>query len=335
MGKTSIEWTDLTDNPIRARNIETGRPGHFCVKISPGCRECYAERWQMFRGTRVRFSADQQSNVELFLDEALLKRAMYRRKPCRIFVCDMTDLFGEWVPEKWIDRVVGAYDFLPREFTVQFLTKRADRMAGYFLTPGRWGWGRVLEARTSGTTDFDGMDWSSPAPQFHLGFSAENQEEFNRRWPHMVRLADAGWKVWCSMEPLLGPIDPPCEYWEKAIWTVTGGESGPLARPSHPDWFRDLRDSADDFDHAFFFKQWGEWRPRDDKSVIYGSRGQRTRLGYWNDDTGSWHEASLGPAPGYDPKQWPGMTPMNRVGRNRAGRLLDGKEHSDFPKAEG
>src|SRR5208282_865259 len=100
-GKTKIEWTDQTDNPIRARAIATGKRGWFCEKISPGCAHCYAERMNGWRGNGIRFAADQRAKVEFFLDEKLLQRIPHYRHPRKIFVCDMTDLFGAWVRKDW------------------------------------------------------------------------------------------------------------------------------------------------------------------------------------------------------------------------------------------
>ena len=102
---TKIEWTDATWTPIRARNRETGHVGHFCVHKSPGCANCYAETWQHRLGTRVGYRAQDRDKIELFLDEDMLLKPCRWRKPRMIFVCSMTDLFLEDVPDEWIDRV--------------------------------------------------------------------------------------------------------------------------------------------------------------------------------------------------------------------------------------
>ena len=103
--RSAIEWTDATWTPIRARNRETGRVGHFCIHKSPGCANCYAERMQPRFGNPVRFAAQDADKVELFLDEKTLTQPLRWRKPRTIFVCSMTDLFLESVPDEWIDRV--------------------------------------------------------------------------------------------------------------------------------------------------------------------------------------------------------------------------------------
>src|SRR3990167_1499279 len=123
---TGIEWTDATWNPIRARNKDTDGVGHFCEHVSEGCRNCYAERMQPRFGNPIRYAAQDREKVELFLDEEVLTAPLRWRKPRMIFVCSMTDLFADFVPDDWIDRVFDV--MLQTDHKYQVLTKRAERM---------------------------------------------------------------------------------------------------------------------------------------------------------------------------------------------------------------
>src|SRR5690348_8356514 len=130
---SSIEWTDSTWSPIRARNPDDGKTGWHCVKVSPACAHCYAETFNSRRlpngGTGLPYNA--HSTAETYLDEARLTDPLRWKKPRHIFVCSMTDLFGEWVPEEMIDRVFAVMALTPHH-TYQVLTKRPERMRDYF-----------------------------------------------------------------------------------------------------------------------------------------------------------------------------------------------------------
>src|SRR5688572_12765248 len=135
MTVTSIEWTDRSVNPIRARNKDTGAIGHFCEKVSPGCAHCYAASWNLrvrpsgkyLIGTGLDFVPANRENVEIFLDDSKLREVLRQKAPTKYFWCDMTDLFGEWVPVEYIDRCFAVMALTPHH-THQVLTKRADRM---------------------------------------------------------------------------------------------------------------------------------------------------------------------------------------------------------------
>jgi hypothetical protein len=135
MNATSIEWTDLSVNPIRARRLDGKQrvPGHFCQKISPGCANCYASRTQprfglpQFPGTN---KSPADMGVELFLDQKVLESVLKRRKPAKLFWFDMTDAFGDWVPFEWLDQCFAVMALTPH-LTHQVLTKRPERMADY------------------------------------------------------------------------------------------------------------------------------------------------------------------------------------------------------------
>jgi protein gp37 len=147
-------------------------------------------------------------------------------------------------------------------------------------------------------------DW--PLPNVWLGTTAENQEQADKRIPHLLQCPAA--KRFVSVEPMLGQVElTKIIYNNKAHdclatsshridWVICGGESGPRARPMHPDWARSLRDQCKAASVPFFFKQWGAWKP-------------------WDNWTG-------------DPAKWP----AERVGKKKAGSLLDGAEHKEYPK---
>jgi protein gp37 len=138
MNATNISWTDYTSNPIRARNKETGKTGHYCQRISAGCLNCYASEWNEKRyGTGLEFIVPNLEKVDMFLAEGELAEW---RKPKyvgeKVFVCDMTDMFGEWVPDEWIDHIWAAMALAPG-VTFQLLTKRPERMFRYLSAPER------------------------------------------------------------------------------------------------------------------------------------------------------------------------------------------------------
>src|SRR5262245_47674811 len=109
VGETSIEWTDRTVNPIRARRKGTAATrggydsgvGHYCEKVSPGCKHCYSSEMQPRFGLPM-FQEQRGGDVQTFLDASKLEEVLRRKKPARWFWCDMTDLFGDWVPDEWI-----------------------------------------------------------------------------------------------------------------------------------------------------------------------------------------------------------------------------------------
>jgi len=296
-GKGGIGWTDETVNPIRAVNLETGGMGHYCEKITPGCAHCYAERLQPRFRNPIRFDPKHRKMVELFLDEELLKKIAHYRKPRKIFPCDMTDLFGDWVPDEWVDKIMVAFASLDRRFAIQVLTKRADRMRAYFSTPYRMS--NIYAAAISRGFYLRTNQW--PLPHFWLGVSVEDQKRADERRPYMKALAQAGWLTWVSYEPALAQVD--WSGWEFLRWMVSGGESGPGARPSHPDGHRTARDFCQGNGIAYFLKQWGEWSPANG-------------LGYRQS---KFKTITLGDQD------------FELVGKKRAGRLLDGRTWDEFP----
>lgn len=226
MGATSIEWTEHTINPLRARLGQA--TGHYCEKISPGCANCYASRLQPRFGM-PQFQQQRKAGVEPFLDIAKLHQVLQRKKPTKFFWCDMTDMFGDWVPDDWIAACFGVMAATPQHVH-QVLTKRADRLPRWF----RWAadQGEQLLAQVNETPPGGSpipaacaitanqraeleiitgnhrraaMKAPWPLPNLWLGVSAESQETFDERWAHLRRVPVA--VRWFSIEPQLSAID--------------------------------------------------------------------------------------------------------------------------------
>ncbi len=255
MAETSIAWTDRTLNPIRARNRATGKEGHFCEKISPGCAHCYAAELnvqQRFLGTGLDFIPQNRDKVEVFLDLKRMEELQKRRKPTRYFLCDMTDLFGEWVPDGWLCqlyKLMGAAS----HHTFQLLTKRASRMQ-HFLR-------EQTNAHAIRMLDEPGFCVTWPYPNVWHGVSVENRATLHRidslrETPAAIRFL--------SLEPLLedlGPLDLAGIH-----WVIVGGESGKSRRPSEVAWYTSIRDQCAAAGVQFFCKQ--------DTAFAPGQRGR-------------------------------------------------------------
>jgi protein gp37 len=330
MTKTTIEWATDVWNPV------TG-----CAKVSEGCRHCYAERVaNRFWGER-KFS-DVRVHEDRFGDP------LRWRKPKRVFVNSMSDLFHESVPVHHIANIFAVMA-LASQHTFMVLTKRAARMVDV-LTGDRFAseYAECIHVLTEGS-------WTGvyePLKNVWLGVSAETQRDADRRIPWLLQTPAAVRFVSC--EPLLGPVvlhedwmphyDPrehyarePLGMRDKLDWVIVGGESGPGARPMHPDWARGLRDACKRAQVPFFFKQWGEWKPvaaqygdddlmfeldPDAQMVCLGDRGT-----IYQEDRGGKTEYWCGFQP--DPGQNPWF--MERVGKKNAGRELDGRTWDEVP----
>ena len=310
MNKSAIEWTDATRNPASG-----------CTKVSQGCKNCYAERITNRFGGKGAFD-------KIVLHPERLDWPLRVRKPKKIFVNSMADLFHEQVPEEFAGHVFATMARCPQH-TFQILTKRPEIMLDLIgNAEARWG-----PFQDAATLKGDIPDW--PLLNVWLGISAENQETFDARWPYLRDTPAAVRFV--SYEPALGPLDvaaglprqgdggvkPPLH------WLIAGGESGPKARPAHPDWFRKVRDQCSEVSIPFFFKQWGEWLWHETYAIpgcghesSTGAEGPALKLGrpvviFKCDLCGQLHDDH-------------GIE-FERVGKKRAGRLLDGKEWSEFP----
>lgn len=230
MGKTTIEWTDASWNSIRARRKDNGKVGWHCEKVSPGCANCYSETFNGRQlpngGTGLDYAQRSRPEVETFIDEEMLRAPLKWKKPRRVFVCSMTDLFGEWVTDEQIDRVL-ALMALAYWHQFQVLTKRARRMREYFS--GDW-FSRMVSQMGLGPTVnetlFDTVDqirgydkhwpWSKgvcgyfsnpplPLPNVWLGVSVEDQQRADERIPHLLQCPAAIRFV--SYEPALSEVD--------------------------------------------------------------------------------------------------------------------------------
>jgi protein gp37 len=232
---TKIEWTDETWNPV------TG-----CVKVSPGCKHCYAETFaERFRGVVMPGGKLHVFNhgFDPELRPERLGHPLKWREPRRVFVNSMSDLFGEFVPDQFISRVFDVMRGTPRH-TYQVLTKRADRLASWTQQ----------------------HPWLLAERHIWLGVSVEDKKYGLPRLEYLRR-ANAGVRF-LSVEPLLedlGPIDLTA-----VDWVIVGGESGHRARPMQPEWVRDLRDQALAARVPFFFKQWGGVRKDKTGRVLDG-----------------------------------------------------------------
>jgi protein gp37 len=359
MNTTTIEWATHTWNPV------TG-----CSPISEGCENCYAKRMaQRLRG-RCGYPEDEPFRVTLHRDR--LEEPLKLRKPSRIFVCSMGDLFHPAVPDKWIDRIFAIMALTPQHI-YQMLTKRPGRMRQYLdrlqirsadyggiRGASAYGVYRAAEAYDSnlGDSRFAGMlvtaflsnreaidrpGW--PLPNVWLGVTVENN---NNLWriEELLQIPAAVRFVCC--EPMLGPVDLRLGQhwlisvgggygkfhflgheheaeemrahkarWEGAVakkrwlpgidWVICGGETGPGARPMHPDWVRLLRDQCQVAGVPFLFKQWGEYREAcapDDP--IWNGQAPKLR-----------HEHGMH---------------FIKLGAKKTGRILDGEIWDEYPE---
>lgn len=210
---SAIEWTEATWNPV------TG-----CDKVSPGCAHCYAER--MAKRLHAMGAPNYANGFALTLQPQMLQAPLGWRRPRKVFVNSMSDLFHAVVPTSYIEQV---FSVMRRAHWHQFqvLTKRAERLAEI---------DRVLA-------------WPL---NVWMGVSVENQRFIHRI--DCLRASGAQVKF-LSLEPLLGPLE---RLELRGIdWVIVGGESGPRARPMNPEWVASIRNQCAHAGVAFFFKQWG------------------------------------------------------------------------------
>ncbi|MDD5249680.1 MAG: phage Gp37/Gp68 family protein [Rhodocyclaceae bacterium] len=343
--KTGIFWTDATWNPV------TG-----CQKVSSGCKYCYAERdWaRLAANPKTRYYGRDFTDVQWHLD--VLDQPLRWMKPRRIFVCSMSDLFHEAVPDLVIADVFAVMA-AARRHTFQVLTKRPQRAAD--LMNAKHFLEKVEEALALHSDD--ALVW--PLPNVEFGVTTENQDAANER-VGLLQMIPAAVR-WVSVEPLLGAIDfrwlpveacaseccgmqrlngltgaAICDLSGQVFdrgpridWIVAAGESGPKARPMHPDWVRGLRDQCATASVPFLFKQWGEWVPRsacyhtfedgtscadrDPECKLLGPVVRLTKLG---NDGSQLKNSGEGDS-----------VYLQRIGKKAAGRLLDGREWNEYP----
>jgi len=217
-GKSKIEWTDRVWNPVRG-----------CSKVSEGCKDCYAETFaERFRGVP---GHPYEFGFDLRLVPERLTKPLHWRKPQKIFVDSMSDLFHEGVPDDYIQEVVQIM-LEANWHTYQVLTKRSKRMR------------HLLNTQLRFAADYPHIWW---------GVSVENVKH---GLPRIADLQAAPVKVrFLSIEPLLEPLDG--LNLDGIGWVIVGGESGSGARPMHKDWVISIRDQCRENNVPFFFKQWG------------------------------------------------------------------------------
>ena len=310
---TKIEWTDETWNPV------TG-----CTKVSEGCDHCYAELLhERFNGPG--------SFATITLHPERLEKPLRWRKPRRVFVNSMSDLFHADVPDQFIADVFK-HMWWAKDHTFQVLTKRPGRMRS--LVPRIEPILREIERDLALVDCPTPLVW--PLPNVWLGVSVETQAWADVRIPTLLGTPAA--VRFLSCEPLLGPVDlARIAYtrgggtyldvvngrhgepgaWsvgaQRIDWVIAGGESGKKARPMHPAWARSLRDQCEQAGVPFHFKQWGEWAP-----AALGIGMARHNVG---------REVLVGPAL----DDLGHRQVMRRVGKGKAGRELDGRLHDAFP----
>ncbi len=360
MGSISkIEWTDATWNPI------TG-----CSRVSEGCRHCYAERFahrfsgpgQRYEGVTVLANGHPQWTGAIRFDEKKLLEPLRWKTPRHIFVNSMSDLFHENVTDEQRDRIFAVMALCPQHI-FQVLTKRPAGMLPYLLTAcGRIADRVIAMRRERGDNSpivplanvSPGAAWW-PLANVWLGVSVEDQATADERIPLLLQTPAA--VRFISAEPLLGPITfrPRCDsladkihamahgYASKPMellgvdWVICGGESGPGARPMHPDWARGLRDQCAAAGVPFFFKQWGEWVPTnqataEQRSLKVHAHGLLSVDGSFSECRGADRQD---PEFGLYTRDLDGndyAAAVYRVGKHKAGALLDGVEWRQMPE---
>lgn len=323
---TEIAWCDSTFNPWIG-----------CTKVSPGCAHCYAERDFDLRKHVAKWGAKQlrhRTSAEYWRQPLRWQRTAARdawelkttgrvtdesgevicwHRP-RVFVASLADVFDPDVPAEWrrdlffLITQCHSLDFL-------LLTKRPHLVEQ-----------QLKEISTGPVAHWDLWgDWqlAGGLPNVWLGTTVEDQARADERIPALLSIPAR--VRFLSCEPLLGPVDLHSQHikietWrvgesfdgpaplDGIHWVICGGESGPQARPMHPDWARSLRDQCSAAGVPFLFKQWGEWLPgcqyRDGDSQRLNEKALHT----FDSENHSW---------------W--------VGKHAAGRMLDGREHNEFP----
>lgn len=280
---SKIEWCDLTVNPAWG-----------CTKVSRACLHCYAASFASrnlvdgMEGLAVRG----EWTGELRHKEGdWAAEARKRRKPARVFVGSMTDVGHPKFEIDWLAECFDVFASMPRH-TWMLLTKRPAELGNKIR--------RIMLDR----------GWKEPLANVWVGVTLE--EAAHRRRADSLRALQAAVR-YLSCEPLMSSLNT--VDLSGIDWVIAGGESGSHAEPSHPDWFRELRDRCVVDDRAFHFKQWGEWAAAAEvqpgQAVVLRAEAAR-RVSYGTD------AAEL-------------QATMSRVGKYAAGRVLDGRTWDEFP----
>lgn len=376
--RTGISWADATWNPVVGCSRTTSKACEHCYAIRdvnrmaghPNAKVAAANagltKW---KGGATDGFLDWSGEVRTFPDR--LTVPLRWKRPRRIFVNSLSDLFHPSVPDEFIDRVFAVMALVPQH-SFQVLTKRPERMLRYCLNRMDMvgpvfnllvSLGHLSLSDSAVGVGFGSTQW--PLPNVWLGVSVEDQKTADERIPLLLQTPAA--VRFLSIEPLLGQIilaksdldgqcDHPCqEYleegscgctcisgpwkhngkaWPAIDWVIVGGESGPGARPMHPDWVRSIRDQCQAAEVPFFFKQWGDWSPvcaqypqteaEHDEAEAASTCGDICI----SNDGYIWQE---GIQPSTSNRPWL----MDRVGKKAAGRLLDGRVWDELPETCG
>jgi protein gp37 len=298
---TGIEWADATWNPV------TG-----CTEVSPGCDHCYAktfaERWRGIPGHHF------ERGFDVVLRPERVDQPLRWKKPRRIFVNSMSDLFHEQVPDDYIAQVFGVMARASHH-TFQLLTKRHGRMRSLLHSEAFVSAVREIHMAAQ-PVPTPAPRW--PLPNVWLGVSVENQQWADIRVRALLGTPAA--VRFLSCEPLLGPVDLArsiepnfaASGWKDfrgLHWVIVGGESGRGARPMHPEWARSLLEQCQTAGIPFLFKQWGDWG-----HATGDQRDGDLRLHPLDGDTRTYYL-------------------MRRMGKKAAGRLLGGRTWDEYPQA--
>lgn len=318
--QSKIEWTDHTFNPWEG-----------CQKVAPECDHCYAEnRDQRFTGgihwgpkaPRRRTSAQNWNKPRRWNAQAEAFHATHGRRQ-RVFCASLADVFDNAVDTSWREDLWA-------------LIRECDQLDWLLLTKRPQNIAKMLPP-----------DWADGWPHVWLGTSAGTQKTANQHIPHLLRVPAAIRFV--SAEPLLGSIDfaavpkgkisnniTICHGALTGVdglgrsgphidWVICGGESGPNARPMHPDWARDLRDQCTAAGVAFFFKQWGNWTAEIDRD----KDDPDWRANYAKANRDGWAILNSEGGTGFHGDR---VHLMKRVTKDAAGRSLDGQQWNEVPR---
>lgn len=316
---TTIEYLDETINPVQdTRKGKSGR-GYHCTKCSPGCQNCWAEAMNMRFGNGQPFD---DTPVKFEIIEPELHKLRKWKKHRYVGIEFMGDLYHPDIDE-WINSYIYGELYINPQHTYLLLTKRPELMQTFFL-------GRNIP------------------PHIHGGLTICNQQEADEKIPIFLQIPFATHVL--SIEPMLGPMDltgikvneyqtmdslsgntygiPPKisvinHHQNKINGVIAGGESGPGARPMHPDWVRSVRDQCVEAGVAFFFKQWGEWLPGDPRA--WDESEKPTYWRYQDNSYGGFHRNAR------HYHRWEGGVSFVCVGKKKAGRLLDGRTWEERP----
>jgi protein gp37 len=293
---TPIQWTGRTWNPLAAFDKVTGKRGWFCTRVSPGCKNCYAAKINMRLGNGHDYVVRHLNDIEFRLVN--VEAPLSWRKPLRVFVNSMTDLFHESVSDDLIAQVFAVMG-LASWHTFQVLTKRAERMRTLLSDPefaemvvwhqddwSDFAYEQAQRARQFNPNDRRTDDWAArdlaalPLQNVWLGVSVEDQQRADERIPALLNTPAA--IRFLSCEPLLSELDlnkVGTGPWYNAVhgfeldrggvafaqpspavdWVIVGGESGGGSRQCGLNWIRDIVDQCRRAETPVFVKQLGKY----------------------------------------------------------------------------